>query len=85
MRANLLPVSGGTVKQCRLKLRTRVFGQVFRTQDTASLTTTGTSFAFAAIPIPGRLAAKTDVVLEGIGIGASVSIDAIFDILLIEN
>jgi hypothetical protein len=83
VRVNLLPVAGGTVKQCRVKIDLRLFEKVWRTQATFGLITTGTSFISQDVSIPVGLPAKTDVRVRAFGIGAAVEVDAAFTGVLI--
>jgi hypothetical protein len=83
VRVNLLPVAGGTVKQCKIHIDIRPFGKYWRTQASFGLITTGASFVSETLNIPAPFAAKTDVRVRAYGIGAAVEVDAAFSGLLI--
>jgi hypothetical protein len=78
LRANLMPVAGGTIKQCKISVDIRPFGKVWRTQSTLGLITSGSSWVNQELPVPSKLAPKTDIRVRGYGIGAAVDIDAAY-------
>jgi len=63
----------------------RPFGGVFQLKKTFGLQSDGTSFLIMDWPLPGKIAAKTDIRVQAISSAADGVINTTFEILLIDD